>query len=87
MGRNALATPLGIKRRNIYIALEELDFIWCESEIPDIERLWNEGFSIWEIGQACDRDPDEVLILIMDRVRKGAIGNRPGGVMGRRKRH
>jgi len=83
-GRPATVTPLAVKRRNIYIALEDLDFIWDEAEVPDIERMWNEGYSIWQIANACMRDPDEVLILIMDRVRKGFIEPRPGGVYGRR---
>jgi hypothetical protein len=85
MGRPAAVTPLTIKRRNIYIALEDLDFIWDESEIPDIERMWNAGFSVWDIANACERDADEVAILIMDRVRQGYIEPRKGGIFGRRK--
>jgi len=87
MGRPATYTPLAVKRRKIYIALDDLDFdfFWDEAEIPDIERMWNAGFSIWDIAKACMRDPDEVLILIMDRIRKGFIEPRPGGAYGKRR--
>ncbi|MBN2910792.1 helix-turn-helix domain-containing protein [Polycladomyces sp. WAk] len=85
-GPTGTVTPLAIQRRKIYIALDDLDFnfFWDEAEIPDIERMWNAGFSIWDIANACMRDPDEVAILIMDRTRKGFIKPRPGGVYGRR---
>jgi len=53
-------------RLQIYVALEDLDFTWCERrEIPVVGR-----------------DPDEVAILIMDRVRKRLLRSRPGGVFG-----
>jgi len=66
-----------------YIALEGLNFFWCErTEIPVVERLWREGAPIWEIADKVKRDVDEVAILIMDRVRKGFIRPRPGGVFG-----
>jgi len=67
-----------------YIALENLDFVWCErTEIPVVERMWREGAPIWEIAEQVGRDVDEVAILIMDRVRKGFLKSRPGGVFGK----
>ncbi|WP_246064865.1 helix-turn-helix domain containing protein [Melghirimyces algeriensis] len=80
MGRPATVTPLSIRRRKIYIALEDLDFIWDEDEIPDIERMWNQGFSLWDIAHACERDELEVLLLIMDRERQGSISPRKNGL-------
>jgi len=70
-------------RLQIYVALEDLDFTWCERrEIPVVEEMWKNGAPIWEIAEEVGRDPEEVAILIMDRVRKGLLRSRPGGVFG-----
>lgn len=70
-------------RLQIYVALEDLDFTWCERrEIPVVEEMWKNGAPIWEIAEEVGRDPDEVAILIMDRVRKRFLRPRPGGVFG-----
>jgi len=66
-----------------YIALEDLDFVWCErTEIPVVEKMWKEGAPIWEIAEEVGRDQDEVALLIMDRIRKRFLRPRPGGVFG-----
>ena len=70
-------------RLSVYVALEDVNFIWCEiTEIPIVEKMWREGVPIWEIAERVGRDPDKVAILIMDRVRKGLLRSRPGGVFG-----
>ncbi|WP_409162493.1 helix-turn-helix domain containing protein [Paenibacillus sp. KR2-11] len=65
-----------------YIALEELNYFWDEEDLPIIDRMWNEGRSLWDIADRFHRDPDEVVLLIMDRRRQGLINNRPGGSLG-----
>jgi len=73
-------------RLQIYVALEDVNFIWCErTEIPLVEKLWTDGAPIWEIAEQVGRDVDEVAILIMDRVRQGFIKPRPRGAYGRRR--
>ncbi|MFB6364503.1 hypothetical protein ACFCP7_10615 [Paenibacillus elgii] len=71
---------------SVYIACNDLDFDWRESEVASFEQAWNDGLSIKEIAKAFNRDPDEVAILAMDRCRCGAISERPGGAWGRRMR-
>jgi len=74
-------------RLSVYVALEDVNFIWCEiTEIPIVEKMWREGAPIWEIAERVGRDPDEVAILIMDRVRKRFLRPRPGGVFGKERR-
>ncbi|MCM3273685.1 helix-turn-helix domain-containing protein [Paenibacillus elgii] len=68
------------QRPKIYIALEELDFVWTEKDVLEVDRMWNRGSSIWEIGRAFNRDIDEVAVLIMDRCRHGYIKQRLNGV-------
>lgn len=77
-------TPI-YRRRNIYLALEGLDFTFDEDDLPDVIRKWEEGFNIWDMAEAMNRDPDEVAVLIMSLAREGKLDARPGGALGRRK--
>lgn len=83
--RNPVAQHMQLHRRNIYIALEDMDFTWNEDEVLEFDRMWNEGLSLYDIARAFDRDPDEVALLVMDRVRSGYIRKRKNGIWGRRK--
>lgn len=69
-------------RQKVYIACETLDFIWDEKDIKQIDQLWRDGYSIWDIAEQFDRDPDELLILLIDRAKRGRIKPRKGGVLG-----
>lgn len=75
-------------RQCLYIAGESLDFIWDERDVCLIDRMWEQGLSIYDIARSFGRDPDEVAILIIDRSRLGKIKPRKGGVYGvRREQH
>lgn len=67
----------------VYIACEDLDFIWREQDVAKVERLWREGYDIRFIANAVRRKVDEVAILIMDRARCGVLKLRPTGVFGK----
>jgi len=67
----------------VYIACEELNFLWREQDVAEVERLWREGYDIRAIAKAVRRHVDEVTILIMDRARCGEIKRRPTGVFGK----
>jgi len=73
------------KRQRTYVACEDLDFIWDERDIKVIERMWSSGLSIYDISRSFNRDPDEVVVLIIDRSRRGSIKPRKGGVLGCRR--
>ncbi|MBG9629297.1 hypothetical protein ABB10_19085 [Bacillus thuringiensis] len=68
------------ERRNLYIALEELDMLWDEDEVVQVKEAWSNNESVFAIGEKMQRDPDEVALLIMDLARKGAIGKRALGL-------
>jgi len=72
------------RRQNIYVACEDLDFVWDERDVIQVDRMWEEGFSIDDIAKAFDRDTDEIALLVIDRARKGYIQPRKGGIRGRR---
>ncbi|MDN4593193.1 hypothetical protein [Polycladomyces subterraneus] len=88
-GTTSCRNTIGSQGRNIYIALEDLDVIWDEDDIPGIVRLWNEGFSLMDIANACERESAEVFLLLMDLDIKGnrdqAVFSAQSGAYGRRK--
>ena len=44
--------------------------------------MWSSGVSIYDMARSFNRDPDEVVVLIIDRARQGKIKPRKGGVLG-----
>jgi hypothetical protein len=72
------------KSRNIYMALEDdnMNFYWDEKEVLLFDKIWKRGTNIMDIADTFRRDPDEVMILAIDRARKGFIGKRKGGIVG-----
>jgi fructose-1,6-bisphosphatase/sedoheptulose 1,7-bisphosphatase-like protein len=69
------------QRRTLYIACEDMDFVWSEKDVSRFDFFWNNGLGIEKIAKRLKRDIDEVVILIMDRARKGYIKPRKGGLM------
>lgn len=66
----------------LYIACEEMDFIWTETEVSIVERMWREGYDIRVIARDVKRDIDEVALLVMDRARRKRIRLRKTGIFG-----
>ncbi len=73
---------VGLYQSQMVIALEELNFLWNIREVKRVEKWWEDGMSIWDMGRELGRDPDEVAILIMDLMRNGIIKYRKGGALG-----
>lgn len=67
-------------RRNLYIALEELDLVFDESEIIRFQEMWKEGKSLIEISKELKRHQLEIAALIMDQADKNQIQSRPMGL-------
>lgn len=72
-----------VTRSKIYLACEELNFVWDKTEIRDFRVMWDEGKSIRQMAEALERDPDEVLILAIDQSKRELIQPRDGGLLGR----
>lgn len=68
------------ERRNLYIALEELDMFWDEDEVRQVKEAWDKNESVFAIAKRMERDPDEVAVLLMDLARKGRIEKRVMGL-------
>jgi len=67
-------------RRNLYIALEELDLVFDESEVIRLKEMWNEDKNIIEIAKDLGRHQLEIAALIMDQADKNNIKSRPIGL-------
>lgn len=69
-------------RKKRVIVLEEMDFVWCQSELNEVSRMWREGCSVQSIGEVLERDPDEVLLAIIHLAKSGFVKSRKQGLGG-----
>lgn len=67
-------------RCNLYIALEELDLVFDESEVIRLKEMWDEDENILEIAKELGRHQLEIAALIMDQADKNKIKSRPMGL-------
>nr|WP_001125178.1 hypothetical protein [Bacillus wiedmannii] len=67
-------------RRNLYIALEDLDLLFDESEVIRLQEMWKEDKGILEIAKELGRHQLEIAALIMDQADKNIIKSRPMGL-------
>lgn len=67
-------------RRNLYIALEDLDLLFDESEVIRFQEMWKEDEGILEIAKELGRHQLEIAALIMDQADKNLIKSRPIGL-------
>ncbi|MDY8166050.1 helix-turn-helix domain containing protein [[Bacillus thuringiensis] serovar konkukian] len=67
-------------RRNLYIALEELDLVFDESEVTRLQEMWKENKNIIEIAKELGKHQLEIAALIMDLADKNIIKSRPMGL-------
>lgn len=72
------------EHRRSYIVLQDMEFGYTPEEIEEFDELWNAGISLWDIAKRFKRDPDEMVLVVLDRIRKGALGKRKGGLFGDR---
>ncbi len=67
-------------RRNMYVALEDLDLVFDESEVIRLQEMWEEDKNIIEIAKELGRHQLEIAALIMDQADKNKIKTRPMGL-------
>lgn len=61
------------KRNKIYLANEETNQTWDETDIPDVIQAWNNNWSIVEIAEYLGSDKWEMLLLFIDLLKVGKI--------------
>jgi len=57
----------------VHTVCEQMDFHWTQNSVAEFRRLWRSGLTMPEIAEHFDRDPDEVLLLVIDQARRGFI--------------
>ncbi|PGT68683.1 helix-turn-helix domain containing protein [Bacillus cereus] len=67
-------------RRNLYVALEELDLVFDEIEVIRFQKMWKEDKSFIEIAVELGRHQLEIAALVMDQADKNKIKSRPMGL-------
>lgn len=76
---------LKLRPKPQYIAFldGEIDLAWDYPDYHKLINMWQLGANIKDIAKELDRDPDEVLVLLIDLGHKGKIEQRERGVYGR----
>ncbi|CAM4275170.1 hypothetical protein BAMA_15275 [Bacillus manliponensis] len=67
-------------RLNIYVALEEANFIWDECDVIRFREMWNARMSLPEMAKALRRHQTEVALLIIVQADQYKIEQRPIGL-------
>jgi hypothetical protein len=70
------------RRRNIYIALENFDFLWDEDDLVKIRELWDGGIHLQDMAKYLKRPAAEVFCILLDQSHKGFLRHRKGGLYG-----
>ncbi len=70
-------------KKEVYIALDNLDFYWHQNEIVNFRKMYRDGKSVFTIAEYYDRPQEEIAILMMDQAMKGYIRPRPSGGYGK----
>lgn len=69
-------------RRNRIIVLEDMNFIWEQSDLREVKKMWEMNFSIIYMAEYFDRDPDEILLALIHLAKDDRIKSRIYGLRG-----
>jgi hypothetical protein len=61
------------QRQTLYVANEETNQIWDETDIPDFIKAWNNNWSMSEIAEYLGADQWEIHLLAVDLMKQGKI--------------
>ncbi|MGG4039922.1 helix-turn-helix domain-containing protein [Heyndrickxia ginsengihumi] len=68
------------RRKKIYVALEDIDFVWDTDEIKEFIKMWNDDVPISHIAKVFNRSEIECVVLVMDLSKKDRIQPRANGL-------
>ncbi|MED4399815.1 hypothetical protein [Metabacillus fastidiosus] len=68
--------------RSLYVAGEDINFQWSIHEVMEFDERWKKGIKrgktspqlIAELAEYFGRQPEDIVILVIDRGMKGKIG-------------
>lgn len=62
------------------IALTDLNFEWSLVQMRQVVDYWYDGKSIYDMAELLNREPDEIILLIVDFARGRVLPPRPYGL-------
>lgn len=65
-----------------FIDSETVSFAWDESNVERFLDFWNEGISVKEIAKRFNRNPIDVVILLLEMGEEERLEQRPTGIFG-----
>lgn len=60
---------------HVILTDEKFKFFWKHEEVELFRALWESDYSIYEIAERMNEDPDNIALLAMDQAQKGKINN------------
>ena len=66
----------------LYIALLNNDLSFTHEEVSKVKTMWKAGADVYKMAQDMDREPSEIMALLIDLSERGKIESRPGGIFG-----
>ena len=57
-----------------HLILADAKFIWKQEEVERFRSMWECGFSLFEIAEQMNEDPDDIALLVIDQAKKRKIG-------------
>ncbi len=66
----------------LYIALEDFDLSFYQTEVDAVVAGWKDGLPVTVIAENVAREVEEVFVLLFDMANRGKIKNRPNGLFG-----
>lgn len=80
ISRERMDTRKITPKEKLYIAADEFDLSFYESELQVVEEMWNKGKTLIEIANKLEREDEEIVILLIDMCSKGFLNQREGGL-------
>lgn len=69
-------------KERIYIAHEEVNFIWDMSDVREFRFMWRKGKSLEYISEYFERPEIDIFQLMTDQLENGKVKGRKGGIYG-----
>lgn len=71
-----------LKRKDLEIILEDLEFTWKKSDIELIKKMWESNCSLERMIKTIKRDGDEVFLLLLHLSRNKELKKRKNYIWG-----
>ncbi|MCY8025693.1 hypothetical protein [Bacillus sonorensis] len=71
---------MAVRADRLEIALDSLNYEWSYVQLCKLIDYWYDGKSLYDAADLLKRNPDELLILIVDLAKRRILPHRPYGI-------